>query len=60
MADDEQTHDEATTDTDGPSGPAPVIDVTEWFDKQREVVLQLEGVCYRLRLTRRNKLILQK
>ena len=38
----------------------PVIDVAEWFKDQREVWLDLDGVRYRLRLTRRNKLILQK
>lgn len=43
-----------------PDGEAPIIDVTPWFNQQREVVLEIEGVRYRLRLTRRNKLILQK
>jgi hemin uptake protein HemP len=42
------------------SDPKPVIDVAEWFKDQREVWLDLDGVRYRLRLTRRNKLILQK
>ena len=37
-----------------------VIDVTQWFTERREVCLELDGVRYRLRLTRRNKLILQK
>ena len=38
----------------------PVVDVTRWFGDRREIVLELEGVRYRLRITRRNKLILQK
>lgn len=59
MTDDDRTGDESTDDAK-PMGPVPVINVTEWFDQQREVVLELEGVRYRLRLTRRNKLILQK
>jgi len=37
-----------------------VIDLTPWFTERREVCLELDGVRYRLRLTRRNKLILQK
>jgi hemin uptake protein HemP len=51
---------EPTPDDLQPQDNAPVIDVTRWFDDQREIVLELEGVRYRLRLTRRNKLILQK
>jgi hemin uptake protein HemP len=42
------------------SADAPVIDVTELFGDRREVWLELDGVRYRLRITRRNKLILQK
>jgi hemin uptake protein HemP len=30
------------------------------FGQRREVCLELDGVRYRLRITRRNKLILQK
>ena len=39
---------------------APVIQVADWFGERREVWLELDGVRYRLRITRRNKLILQK
>ena len=39
---------------------APVIRVADWFGDRREVWLELDGVRYRLRITRRNKLILQK
>ena len=37
-----------------------IIDVAELFGDRREVWLELDGVRYRLRITRRNKLILQK
>jgi hemin uptake protein HemP len=37
-----------------------VVDARELFRGQREVVIEHEGVQYRLRITRRNKLILQK
>ena len=37
-----------------------VVDVSRLFGDRREIVLELEGVRYRLRITRRNKLILQK
>lgn len=39
---------------------APVIQVADWFGDHREVWLELHGIRYRLRITRRNKLILQK
>ena len=38
----------------------PVVHVADWFGDRREICLELEGVRYRLRFTRRNKLILQK
>lgn len=38
----------------------PVINAQELFRGRREVVLEHAGVRYRLRITRRNKLILQK
>jgi hemin uptake protein HemP len=37
-----------------------VIDAGALFQDDREIVLVLNGVRYRLRITRRNKLILQK
>lgn len=43
-----------------PEPDAPIIDVADWFRDRREVCLELDGVRYRLRVTRRNKLILQK
>ena len=37
-----------------------VINAEEIFAGQREVWIELDGVRYRLRITRRGKLILQK
>jgi hemin uptake protein HemP len=37
-----------------------IIDADELFQGTREVGIEHEGVRYRLRITRRNKLILQK
>lgn len=39
---------------------SPIIDVAGWFGEKREICLELDGVRYRLRITRKNKLILQK
>ncbi|HKB05810.1 MAG TPA: hemin uptake protein HemP [Gemmataceae bacterium] len=47
-------------DRTDPPTDQPVIQVTEWFGNRREVWLELGGIRYRLRITRRNKLILQK
>jgi len=45
----------------GPEAPsAPVIVAQQLFNGTREVMIEHEGVRYRLRITRRNKLILQK
>lgn len=44
-----------------PAGePARTIKADELFEGKREVWIELEGVRYRLRITRRGKLILQK
>jgi hemin uptake protein HemP len=45
---------------DRPRERPRVIDAEELFQGGREVWLELTGVRYRLRITRRNKLILQK
>lgn len=37
-----------------------VVDALTLFEGRREICLELDGVRYRLRITRRNKLILQK
>lgn len=57
MADDDE-HDEPSEPEE--AGLGRIIDVSEWFGERREIVLELDGVRYRLRITRRNKLILQK
>jgi hemin uptake protein HemP len=41
-------------------GPPRIIAASELFRGTREVWIEWAGVRYRLRLTRRNKLILQK
>jgi hemin uptake protein HemP len=44
-----------------PADPhAPVLDAQQIFHGCREVWIDHEGVRYRLRITRRNRLILQK
>jgi hemin uptake protein HemP len=40
--------------------PVPVLDAQQLFQGSKEIVIIHAGVRYRLRLTRRNKLILQK
>jgi hemin uptake protein HemP len=42
------------------TAPVKVLDARELFENRREIWIELEGVRYRLRITRRNKLILQK
>ena len=43
-----------------PAPPPLLLDARELFQGRREVVIEHQGVRYRLRITRRNKLILQK
>ncbi|MFO0800708.1 MAG: hemin uptake protein HemP [Gemmataceae bacterium] len=40
--------------------PSRVLRAAELFGDKREVWIELDGVRYRLRITRRGKLILQK
>lgn len=40
--------------------PLPVLRAKELFQGKREICIEHDGKCYRLRITRRNKLILQK
>ena len=47
-------------DAPGDDSPARVFHATELFGDSREVWIELDGVRYRLRITRRGKLILQK
>ena len=39
---------------------APVVPAAELFRGKREIVIEHDGARYRLRITRRNRLILQK
>ena len=41
-------------------GPEPAVVSEDLFRGKREIVIEHDGVRYRLRITRRNKLILQK
>ena len=43
-----------------PLTEARVIAARDLFDGRREILIEHEGECYRLRITRRNRLILQK
>jgi hemin uptake protein HemP len=53
--------DSANERNDTPAGEAPrVLQAEELFAGKREVWIELDGVRYRLRITRRGKLILQK
>ena len=52
--------DEPDAKSDERSETPRVIDADELFQGHREIWLELDGVRYRLRITRRNKLILQK
>lgn len=49
-----------THDDDKLQEPPRVLNAEEIFAGQREVWIELDGVRYRLRITRRGKLILQK
>ncbi len=43
-----------------PQGPPKTISSSQLFGEDREVHIEHEGEVYRLRITRRGKLILQK
>lgn len=42
------------------TAPPPILHAEELFRGHREICIEHEGKRYRLRITRRNKLILQK
>jgi hemin uptake protein HemP len=50
---------ERSDDPEPPASPR-VVKAQDLFGEQREVLIDLDGIRYRLRITRRNKLILQK
>jgi hemin uptake protein HemP len=47
-------------DEPAPAEPPRVLSADALFEGAREVLIELDGVRYRLRITRRGKLILQK
>lgn len=49
---------QAYSEADG--GPLPVVDALQLLAGKREIHLDFQGTRYRLRVTRRGKLILQK
>jgi hemin uptake protein HemP len=49
-----------TTSSPTPDSTPIVVDAEKLFQGQREIVIEFGGAHYRLRITRRNKLILQK
>ncbi len=42
------------------TGPGTIINVSKLFGDRREICLELDGALYRLRISLRNRLILQK
>lgn len=52
--------DEHPTPATPPRDPEPVLQAADLFGDRREVWIELDGTRYRLRITRRGKLILQK
>lgn len=61
MSDTAADTDDTDDRTDAPAGePERVLKADELFGGRREVWIELDGVRYRLRITRRGKLILQK
>ncbi|HEY1190346.1 MAG TPA: hemin uptake protein HemP [Gemmata sp.] len=57
----EHESDETDREESAPGeGAARTIKAEELFAGEREVWIELDGVRYRLRITRRGKLILQK
>ena len=57
---DEPRQEDRPQDTAPPEEQVPVVDAETLFQGQREVWITHQGVRYRLRLTRRGRLILQK
>lgn len=51
---------EKSDDDAAPPASARVINASDWLQGEREIWIEHEGVRYRLRVTRRNRLILQK
>ncbi len=58
MTDEKRPDDDDAADP--AAAPAPVVDTKNLFGDHREIVIEHDGERYRLRITRRGKLILQK
>lgn len=56
----EQEKPETPADEPVSHDPAPVVQARELFGSCREIVIEHDGERYKLRITRRGKLILQK
>ena len=54
------TSQEPRDEADRPEESPTVVRAESLFGEKREVLIELDGVRYRLRITRRGKLILQK
>jgi hemin uptake protein HemP len=52
--------DKSAGDADEPKDTTRIVSAQELFQGDREICIEHEGEIYRLRITRRNKLILQK
>jgi len=52
--------DEPVTPLSADAPPSPIVQADQLFAGHREIWIEHHGVRYRLRITRRNKLILQK
>ena len=53
-------HDDREHADTGADAESKVVLAEELFGEKREICIELDGVRYRLRITRRGKLILQK
>jgi hemin uptake protein HemP len=60
MSDNRDPNPPPERDEPSPSGQLPVVDARHLFSGCREIWIEHDGVRYRLRITRRNRLILQK
>lgn len=49
-----------TSEPDRQPAPEPVVRTADLFGERREIVIEHDGERYKLRITRRGKLILQK
>ena len=53
--------DEGESEVERPETAEPIsVDADQLFAGQREIVIIMRGECYRLRITRRGRLILTK